>query len=345
MHRTIFAIALVVAFLAATPIASYAQDNWASRALTERTVNCLNRLGPCDRAVLDFLAKFAGKPGHPGKDGKTPSGSELAAIIIGLAERGDLKLPPGQIDEAQLRTIVSRLVTEELKKLQAQAPAQVPGDQPRPAATPTSAQETVPPVVPLVREVTIPNWMWWLLLAALILALLWWLTRRRVRNDGRFYIGRYRFARRRAEAVLSRGPALSAHKRVVNMTRTAPAERRWMQRVQAGFGDLLQFRLEWRNEGYTPVPANLVRLQDALEGPGTREGAVILNIGEDGQDIVLTEAQANALFGGGLWLSDVTGALAELAPHNPVYVRYRVRVNIPGDGDGVGHHGPAPAQN
>jgi len=335
MHRTVLAIALVVAFLAATP-SLHAQDNWASRALVERTVNCLNQVGPCDRAVQDFLAKFAGKPGRdgrPGRDGNTPSGPEIAAIIIALAQRGELPLPPGRIDEAALREIVSRLVAEELKKLQPQQPA--------PTATPGTTG-VVPPVPAPSREISLPDWVWWALLLAALAALIWWLTRHRVRNDGRFYVGRYRFARRRAEAVLSRGPALAADKRVVNLTRTAPAERRWAPRVAAGFGDLLQFRLEWRNDGYTAVPAALVRMQDALEGPGVREGAVLLTVGDNGQDIILAEAQANALFGAGLALADVPNAPAELAPRTSIYLRYQVRVDLPGNGEGAG---PAPAQN
>lgn len=310
MRRTTLGIVLVVAFLAATPTTVVAQDNWAPRAQIERTVNCLNQLGPCDRAVIDFLAMFAGKQGPRGRDGNTPTAAELV-------DRGELRRQP-----------------------------QTPATQSTPTATPTpGAQDVVPPAAPS-REVSLPDWAWWLILAALLLALLWRLTRRRIRNDGRFFIGRHRFARQRAEAVLSRGPALAGDKRVVNLTRTAPAERRWAPRVAAGFGDLLQFRLEWRNEGWTLVSAALVRLQDTLEGPGVREGAVLLTIGDDQNipDIALNNAEVAALFGAGLALADVLGPAAVLPPRTSVYVRYVVRV-LPDDGEDAQGNGPAPAQN
>jgi hypothetical protein len=125
MGRIMYAI-LVVAFLAATPVLAHAQDNWASRALIERTVNCLNRLGPCDQAVIGFLAQFARKPGplgRPGRDGRTPTKAEVEGIILDLIRRDEIKLPAGPqgpqgpagtMDLVKLGELVDQAVQREL---------------------------------------------------------------------------------------------------------------------------------------------------------------------------------------------------------------------------------------
>lgn len=344
-RKTLVAFFLVVAFLAATPSLAHAQDNWASRSLMERTVLCLNQQGPCGKAVLDFLAQFAGKPGkdgRPGRDGKTPTATELVAIIKATIERGELKLPAGQIDEAKLREIVSRLVAEELRR-QPQQAALVPA----PEATPTPAPAVVPPAAPSPRVWTLPDWFGWVLLAALILALLWWLTRPRIWNRVRGLRAGEEFGSAEAHARMLPGVDSRITKEVSNKSRERPGARRYRPWVFARRGHTLAWRIGWHNDEWMPVASSEVQFQDVI-GPGHVfvPGSGRLSIGR-GQ---LIHVPDHLITGGQVFsLADIPGAPTELPQQSSVFLYFDTRTSYNGHAgqaqngqQAQGHHGHDP---
>jgi len=175
---------------------------------------------------------------------------------------------------------------------------------------------------------------WWVLtltaIAAVLVGWLLWLYfhGRRIRNRGRGWLGPAYIGESRATARLILPPAVEIVKRVCNITRTPPESRAWFQRTEAGVGDTLQFRIECRNGGYTPIPAQEIRISDEPQGPGeVVPGSGLVNIG-GGEDIPLSDELLNQLFTEmGIRLSDIPDAPAELPARTSVYVRYKVRAS------------------
>jgi hypothetical protein len=120
-------------------------------------------------------------------------------------------------------------------------------------------------------------------------------------------------------------PAVLIEKCFCNLTRDA--RRTWQARNRwdtpaCGIGDLLAFRIEFRNTGNTAIPAEEVRLRDDLTGSARLEnGSVKAKIG-DGEDIALPDDFIGREFS----LSEIPGAPTELPANTSLYVRYKARV-------------------
>ena len=167
-------------------------------------------------------------------------------------------------------------------------------------------------------------------IAAILIFLLLWLYfhGRRIRNRGRGWLGAACIGESRVVARLILPPAAEIIKRVCNITRTPPESRAWRRSLEAGVGDILHFRIEYRNWGYTPIPAEEVRISDNPEGPGeVVPGSGLVNVG-GGEDIPLSDKLLSQLFAEmGIRLSDIPDAPAELPARTSVYIRYKVQVS------------------
>lgn len=179
------------------------------------------------------------------------------------------------------------------------------------------------------------------LLLALFVALAWlYLRGGLIRNRAQGALGDIPIGTATSAARINLAPAARVAKRVANLTRMAPGGRQWVRLAQAGVADVVQFRIEFRNSGFTAIPADEVLVAGALTGPGQRiPGSGVANVG-NGPDIAITDAVMDELFGDGISMNEITGTPAELPGRMSLYVRYRVRVT--GAAPAVAAAGPLP---